>query len=339
MFGDQKRRWLTLWSLPAKSKADAVRFDSLANHLFATWAQVHLTGRLSLLIGAAVTVLFLFLFGSVTGGKSREPQDPPAAPVVGAPPNPIAVGPIRTILIGADGRISTSKTTAFAWTLAVVFMIATIATVALAGNSALGDLLKPLSNTYLLLLGGPFAALVLAKGITVSRVQGGTLVKQNVEPVFKPSDLTSNDSGQTSLVDFQFLMFNALAIVYVLIRFCIYPGDGLPEVPAVLAGITSVSALTYTANKAVASSTPLISGVQPPSVARGNPVVIVGSQLGGMSAQVFLDDAIALVANPAEDTELKVVIPDATAAGSHTLTVSVPSATQTLQAKTGFQVT
>ena len=141
-------------------------------------------------------------------------------------------------------------------------------------------------------------------------------------------------------LDFQFLMFNAVAISYVLIRFCIYPGDGLPEVPAVLAGITSISALTYTANKAVVSSTPLISGVSPLSVAADEEVLISGSRLGGTDAQVLLDDQFALVIDPdtATATGLRVKIPKHTDAGAHTLTVSVLSSTHTLQAKVAFMV-
>ncbi len=302
--------------------------------LLATWAQVHLAGHWSIAVGATFTVAILLLFGSVLGGSAPVPAAAPGG-------RPAAkIGPIRSIMMGADGRVSTSKTMAFAWTLAVVFMIATVATIVLSGNQPLGDRIRPLSNTYLLLLGGPFAALVLAKGITVSRLANGTLVKQNVAPVFSASDLTSDDSGQTSLVDFQFLMFNAVAISYVLIRFCIYPGDGLPEVPAVLAGITSISALTFTANKAVVSSTPLISGVSPLSVAADEEVLISGSRLGGTDAQVLLDDQFALVIDPdtATATGLRVKIPKHTDAGAHTLTVSVLSSTHTLQAKVAFMV-
>jgi hypothetical protein len=77
----------------------------------------------------------------------------------------------RALYVGLDGRWSTSKVQALAWTLIFAY---TLTTIFIADQIGLvftnGDTFGTLNfpENYLLLLGGPFAALVGAKGITAS---------------------------------------------------------------------------------------------------------------------------------------------------------------------------
>src|SRR5262249_44955092 len=80
----------------------------------------------------------------------------------------------RSVLIGADGRVSTSKTMATLWTAALAYMLIVMGLIAAftnaqGDNTSPGDILNalisPTSTLYLVLLGGPFAAAVLAKVI------------------------------------------------------------------------------------------------------------------------------------------------------------------------------
>src|SRR5437588_30227 len=64
-----------------------------------------------------------------------------------------------SILLGADGRLSTSKTVAAAWTAVVAYVLITLL---FSWPKDWADALKHLSPTYLLLLGGPYASLVLS---------------------------------------------------------------------------------------------------------------------------------------------------------------------------------
>ena len=89
-------------------------------------------------------------------------NDPPAT--AGA-----AKGPRRSwlgaIVAGKDHRLSTSKTVAFTWTLAVAWgLLSLVVAVWLGDHGPWNAQVKNgLQEEYLLLLGGPYAAAVLAK--------------------------------------------------------------------------------------------------------------------------------------------------------------------------------
>jgi hypothetical protein len=185
----------------------------------------------------------------------------------------------RSLIVGQDNRLSTSKTIAFVWTAMVAWMLVTEALRDLAANVSLGDL--PVSDDYLLLLGGPFAAAVLAKGIVVSRLNNGTLTKTPApdDAPLRVGDLVSADDGSVDLVDFQYSLFNLIALGIVIFTFVKHPGSGLPAVPSGLLSITSASALTYVGNKAITSSTPSIARFTPGVVRAGEAVTIAGANL------------------------------------------------------------
>ncbi len=188
------------------------------------------------------------------------------------------------VLIGADGYASTSKAVAWIWTLILAAALVLLSCMTWFGElnarSAFGSRWDP----YLLLLGGPFASLVLAKGITVAKAGGpsggspstpagsGAIATTPSQPTGANdaadgpetpgvSDLLKGKSGDTSLTDTQYVLFSLVAIVYFLGAFTNnlvkYAGNttvatiGLPEIPAALLGLTSLAALTYIGAKVV----------------------------------------------------------------------------------------
>ena len=165
---------------------------------------------------------------------------------------------------------------------------------------------------------------MLAKGITVSRINNGTLTRTAQQPSFDAKDLASDDSGRTDLVDSQFLMFNILAIGYVLSAFLAHPINGLPAIPVALAGLTSVSALTCTANKAVATSSPVISGLSYDKIT--NRVTVRGVNLlaaGSGSPTVDLDGTTPRVDPGSTSTQFSFTVLPALPTGAHAITVTV----------------
>jgi hypothetical protein len=157
---------------------------------------------------------------------------------------------VLTVVIGKDGRVSTSKTIAVVWTFVVA-----------AGLLALvyADLLnhpEPLNATnasgvvgqYALLFGGPLGAAILAKAIVTGQVNEDPSVKPPAESAAL-SDLVVNDAGDTDLGDLQYVLFNAVALVFVVGTLMHAPASGLPHIPDVLLGLTSVSAAGYVGKK------------------------------------------------------------------------------------------
>ena len=84
--------------------------------------------------------------------------------------------PLGAILAGTDNRTSTSKTVVFAWTLAVAFGLLSLVVAVWLGDHEPWDVqvARGLQEEYLLLLGGPYAAAVLAKYATSNQADTKT---------------------------------------------------------------------------------------------------------------------------------------------------------------------
>ena len=190
-----------------------------------------------------------------------------------------APAPPRSGLItGYDGRRSTSKTITFAWTFVVAWMLITVGLVAARSGASFTDLLKNTSNLYLVLLGGPYAAAIIAKVSVTNGVQTGRIQKTPASTT-GPSDIVSDDTGSTDLYDFQYTLFNLVALVIVIFLFGAHPGKGFPGIPDFLAILTGGSAAAYTVNKGLTSNAPSISDVQPGTARIGDTATITGTNL------------------------------------------------------------
>jgi hypothetical protein len=187
------------------------------------------------------------------------------------------------VWMGSDGRVSTSKTIATLWTALLAYMLIVMGLVAAFSTSpspgdVLNALVSPTSNLYLVLLGGPFAAAVLAKVIVSNGVASGR-VQKTYAAATTPNDVTGNDRGNTDLVDSQYTLFNLIAVVIVLVAFVRKPGFGAPPIPDFLAVLTGASAATYVANKAAVTNAPVINRVLPQVVRIGQVAAAYGENL------------------------------------------------------------
>jgi hypothetical protein len=82
-----------------------------------------------------------------------------------------------------------------------------------------------------------------------------------------------NDAGQADLGDVQYLLFNVVALVFFYGEMLRVPQLGMPTIPDVLSGLTSVSAVGFVGKK-VLSGPAGISDVTPPSGHVGDQVKI-----------------------------------------------------------------
>lgn len=173
---------------------------------------------------------------------------------------------LRGLVMGADNRLSTSKTVACAWTFAIFFGLLALLVARWAGDptgwKALTD--KGLQEEYLLLLGGPYAAAVIAK------YQASNDETKTTAPPGTGSakDLVANDAGQTDLGDFQYVLFNSLALLWYLGELIPHLRAGMPDLPPLLTGLALTSAGGYSAKKLVGQMVPRLTSVVPPAVKR-----------------------------------------------------------------------
>jgi hypothetical protein len=206
----------------------------------------------------------------------------------------------RALYVGLDGRWSTSKVQSLMWTMIFVYALATIFIADEIGltfdeGKTFGTM--AFSANYLLLLGGPYAALVAAKGITSSQPDRKTT--DDTSPSDKTvaqglHEVVGDDDGNTDLGDFQFFLFNLVAAVVFLVSFVPDVQAGLPVLPDYLVALTGASALTYVGKKAFGTQTPSITAIVPGRVRPGGTLTIRGIGLtAGTRVPVVTVDGLA----------------------------------------------
>jgi hypothetical protein len=225
---------------------------------------------------------------------------------------------ITTVVLGEDGRTSTSKTFVFLWTLLVGWALVSllIAGELLAAHSCTAGktaeaikactakhddvgllqlgwmhfLKVGLVGSYAVLLGIPAVAAVAAKGITQGKVSKGALIKPNFQPKQgsrgigpRVAQIFSSDDGATDIGDFQYMIFNLILAVYFVSNFVKPTATGLPTIPDTLLGLTSVSAALYVGKKAASNKSireePRITNVFPGVLRPGGKFSVIGNGL------------------------------------------------------------
>ena len=190
--------------------------------------------------------------------------------------------PIPGILVGKDNRISTSKISALAWTLALGWAITSLLIADWAGAPGGWHKLaaEGIKDEYLVLLGGPFVALIGAAAIVRAKLAAGTLTKAPAPGPPSVAQAFTDDAGQTDLVDSQYLFFGAIALIAFVVQFIREAGDGLPQLPTFLVALASAGTTAYVVNKAAGTDEPpSLVRVSPDRAAVGTPVTVVGRNL------------------------------------------------------------
>jgi hypothetical protein len=215
---------------------------------------------------------------------------------------------IKALVIGADGRASTSKLQVVLWTIAVLYAFTFLLVwgrssgcgdedvrdgprcrEAAAAREAFRDAVNSeLQPEYYVLLGFPVAAAVAAKALTTNKVASGELTKAPLTEnggglVQGAAEVVSNDRGEGDIGDFQYLAFNLLALGWFTLEFASHPAAGLPDLPPTLTALTGFAAAAYTTKKALERDVrPAISAVVPRRSPRveGAGITVVGTGFG-----------------------------------------------------------
>jgi hypothetical protein len=227
---------------------------------------------------------------------------------------------LKSLVVGIDGRASTSKLQAVLWTYAVLFTLVymivlgrrLLGGVHTPGVHQYGDAMKHFLDAgfrpeYIALLGLPIAGAVAAKGIISGKVVNEQLLKAPASD--QPgvgrglAEVVCGDTGQTDLLDFQYAAFNLVALLYFFISFAttsaIDPSKGMPTIPPTLLSLAGVSTLAYLAKKQLETGlAPVITSVTPMRVLLGtDPEIQItgdgfyaqGKAVNTMFNQVLLD--------------------------------------------------
>jgi len=259
-------------------------------------------GRWSLLIALVTLVaglpLMLYMLGVIfyaVGRLGSAVQKTSGKKLTAVP----YVGVIRDAVVGADGRVSTSKTVAVVWTYAVASGLLSIVIAKWMGHGhAYGEQVKHgLQGGYAVLIGGPIGAAILAKGIVSNQVSNGA--SKPTAPSADMSQLVTGDSGQTDLGDLQYVLFNTVALIFFFGELLASPQNGLPTIPDVLLSLTSVSAVGYVAKKALVSTALGITKVDPSSTEAGSNVTLYVAGLVDDQGTVAAPGAVTVLVGAA----------------------------------------
>ena len=241
-------------------------------------------------------------------------------------------------LIGSDDRVSTSRVAPALWTVSLVWTIAFVVARARWSAEVVRErLVEDRFYDYMIMLGGPFAAFALAKGIVAYKVDRGTLQKVENQSGPDPRQALSDDANQTSLVDCQYLLFNAVALFFFWGAFA--KSGELPQIPAMLLAMTSGSAALYVTNKLVEQNAPSIASISPSSARPGEVIVISGYNFKpkgtdeNVHPTVTIEGYGTLPVRWSSDSEVRATVPPGVPAGLHRLTVTTTGHVTTEQAQ------
>jgi hypothetical protein len=211
---------------------------------------------------------------------------------------------LKSLIVGADGRVSTSKVQAVLWTYAVLFAFSYMLVLGrvpydrpgrphIGLDDAFADFVaSELQPEYIALLGLPIAAAVAAKALTTAKVAKNQMSKPpgaTSGVAAGVAEIVSNDAGQSDLLDFQYFAFNLLMLAYFFIAFASsseVPSQGLPDIPATLLTLGGVSTTSYVVKKALEEGVaPTITSVAPLRVQLGKDTKILITGSGFLSGR------------------------------------------------------
>ena len=158
----------------------------------------------------------------------------------------------QALVLGKDGRWSTSKLQPLLWTYALLYGLLSLIIAYFLGDHAgwIAQRNAGVQQEYLILLGGPFAAAIASKAIVSTKSETGAVQKTDASAVAGPvkglGEVVSDDEGNTDLVDLQYFLFNLVTLVFFFGAFAFHLDEGLPKLPGLLVGLTGCRLLPPT---------------------------------------------------------------------------------------------
>ncbi len=124
---------------------------------------------------------------------------------------------VQRLIEGADGHPSTSKLQWFLWTVVVLFSYVMIYAAQAANDNFAA--IANIPDNLLIAMGISSFSMVAAKGITVSQVQSGQVVKPQADPQnVSLGSIVQDDAGYPDLSKIQIMAWTLIAIVVYLLQ-------------------------------------------------------------------------------------------------------------------------
>jgi hypothetical protein len=198
---------------------------------------------------------------------------------------------VKSFVIGADGRASTSKLQVVLWTYAIAFVF-----LALIFQDRTDPITQGVSTQYLFLLGIPVVGAAGASLITGAKVSNGEVDKGLTDPPTPGvteglAEVVSDDNGRGDIGDFQYLLFNLVALTFFFAKLFRHAPDDLPVIPDTLVALTGTSALAYLLKKGVVKDVPVVTAVFPSKARPTERIHVRGANFIGPSSPAASEDS------------------------------------------------
>jgi hypothetical protein len=187
------------------------------------------------------------------------------------------------VVCGTDGRPSTSKLQLWLWTIVVLFSY--VAIYAARVKTGTFDPINELPANVLIALGLSVVTATAAKGITVSYLQSGDVVKPPATASTSGAgQVLREDDGSLDLSKIQMLAWTAVAIGIYLINVGTKikhgPYDKLPDIDAALMVLMGLGQGAYLGKKLVSTDVARITAVTSQKTAGTTVITIQGDTFG-----------------------------------------------------------
>lgn len=214
---------------------------------------------------------------------------------------PHQLGLVVRLVVGADGRISSSKSLALAWCVVAGFAVLEVAAENLLAGSVAPLVSVP--TNLLIAIGSSAVTVVSAHGITNAYLARGLIAKpQSSTPSW--AELVCDDDGKLDLGKVQLVYAAVIALVLYLTRLLARPLGvvaDVPDIESILMALMGLSQGGYLAAKFTSVAVPRVTSVSDEAVPPGAKVAICGHGFGRLRGQVTFDDAPGVVETWADD--------------------------------------
>ena len=228
-------------------------------------------------------------------------------------------GPVSGLVDGADARLSTSKFQWLLWTVVVLFALVEVFVERLIRGVPLTLATDPQMPVHLLVAMGLSAAtMATAKGIAVAYSSAGLIDKSASGAGARRGGLLTDDRGVPDLSKVQMVSFSVIAIAVYVIRLLGQDASApvLVDIDGSMMALTGLSQLGYLAKKVTTRQTPRITGVVPGVATPGQPVVVLGTNLGEPAAtRMILVEGAGVVPRSWQDGQVEFEWPMRRASG------------------------
>lgn len=234
-------------------------------------------------------------------------------------------GGIRELLEGADSRLSLSKFQFFLWFIVLLY---SYIVVYIARYQA-GDVspIQEIPPNLLIVSGASAGTMLLAKGITSSYVQSGTISKTPAEKS-NLSNLVNDDENYSNLSKIQLLSWTLVAIGIYLISILpqsVKSNGGLIDIDSTLMVLMGLSQGTYLGKKLVTTTMPILNAVAPSEGKIGDEVILTGANLGSsQNGNVVVFGSITLMSSLEwSPNSIKIAVPQSLTPAATTISVII----------------